>query len=720
MKNFRPSLKIILVAVLFSAAVFLVSHSALAATISTNELFGGTNGANFASTAGLANVSLVLLIANIIRAALGFVGVVAVCFVIYAGFLWTTAGGEEEKIKKAKQVMKNALIGLVIILSSFAIAQFFISRITTAMGAIDIEQSCTGSDCGCTGLHCEDCDGSSCDLTTTFVLQPLDLACAATIQNYQPRFVFSQRVIKTEIVENGMISIKKDGVEVEGTFSAIGGLFSNAQSFIFSPETICISNPEFYCFEAGVTYNVTVSESLQSSNGYDIECSTTFPCSFSFTVGSEIDIESPVINMTDPGDGDPFIVGSLGQLQASAEDDIGVSAVNFWVDEEDVDSDGSGTVSSSDPDVYYFDGWWDTTGNVTNHEYTITAEGSDCAGNSDSGSVDVMLRAANCSNLEADSGNPWFETGTCVGAEPCDCGGDGEYYCGACNGAACYENSDCRSGSCVNGVCANTIEIVRISPGDGAEGNLVTISGSGFGITSGTVTFLGVDGGQGEAVNSNLTCDSWWSDNQVVVQVPEGAQDGPIRITNNSGDSGGLFDQTDDDNGSVISDFDVNTTVRPGICSILPPTGYGGDSVTVSGKNFGSARGTVDPSDLYFGIYEATNYSSVWSATAIGATTPLLNSGTYNVQFFSGAVGSREGSNTVTFRVDTNQNILPPVITDVDSGLMGCSNSVTTSVCEIDSECAASTCVLTSRTVGQCANDSSIVCAEDSECGDSI
>ncbi len=722
MKNFRSSFKIILVAGLFSAAVFLVSHSALAAAISTNELYGGTNGANFASTAGLANVSLVLLIANIIRAALGFVGVVAVCFVIYAGFLWTTAGGEEEKIKKAKQVMKNALIGLVIILSSFAIAQFFISRITTAMGAINAEQTCTGSDCGCIGLQCEDCDGASCDLTTTFVLQPLDLACAATIQNYQPRFVFSQRVIKTEIIENGMISIKKNGVEVEGTFSAIGGLSSSAQSFIFSPQTTCASNPEFYCFEAGETYVVTVSESLQSSNGYDIECTTANPCTFSFTVGSRIDTQAPVVTMQRPSvDGSFLSAGSPSGLQALAKDDIGVSTINFWVDDEAIDSAGlsdrtGGLVTATNLYEYYFAGWWDTTGEVTNHEYTIIAEGSDCAGNSDSGSVDVMLRAANCSNLAADSGTPWFETGTCVGVEPCDCGGDGEYYCGVCNGAACYENSDCRSGNCENGICTSTIEIERVSPGDGAEGNLITISGSGFGTTSGLVTFLGVSG-QGVIINSNAACSEWWRDDQVVVQVPVGASDGPIQITNSVS---GKSDQTDDDNGSVISDFDVNTTVRPGICNILPSTGYGGDSVTVSGKNFGGERGTVDPSDLYFGIYEATNYSSAWSATSIGATTPLLNYGTYNVQFFSGAVGSREGSNTVIFRVDTNQNILPPVITDVDSGLMGCSNSVTTSVCEIDSECAASTCVLTSRTVGQCANDSGIVCAEDGECGDSI
>ncbi|MFH1089598.1 MAG: IPT/TIG domain-containing protein [Candidatus Uhrbacteria bacterium] len=682
MKNFHPSLKIILVAVLFSAAVFLVSHSALAATVSTNELFGGTNGANFASTAGLANVSLVLLIANIIRVALGFVGVVAVCFVIYAGFLWTTAGGEEEKIKKAKAVMKNALIGLVIILSSFAIAQFFISRITTAMGG-GVETNVSEEN-GCVGSECWEVP----DWTTTFVLNPLDTACAATIQNYQPRFVFSQRVNKAEITENSKIRIDIAGDEVAGTFTAVGGTALSAQTFIFTPLDSCEDVSGFFCFEPNTTFDVTIDPTLESSAGYQIDCSNEdFPCDFSFTTGSGLDVSAPIVTMQRPSTGDSLFADRAEPLQAKVVDDVGVSLVTFWVGGDDVYSTSYRTADSLVPDTYYFDGWWNTTGEVTNHEYTIVAEGSDCAGNSDSGSVNVMLRAATCDNDISDSGDPYYETGTCVDPEPCDCGGTGEYYCGACDGAECYNDGDCRSGNCENGICTSTIEIERVSPGDGAEGNLITISGSGFGTTAGTVIFLGVSDNESVLINSNSACGDWWSDSEIVVQVPTGAKDGPIKVTNSVNDK---FDQTNDDNGSVIGDFDVNTTVRPGICNISPNAGQGGDSVAVSGKNFGAE---LSNSTFYFGSYEAASYAN-WNSdgTSFSVISPLLDSGFYDVQFFSGEADSRQGSNVKEFAVSTSSNTEPPVIIDVDSGLRRCVNDSTV-LCSSDADCGGSSCL---------------------------
>lgn len=60
-------------------------------------------------------------IGTIIGYFLSFLGVVALILVIYGGFLWMTAGGSEEKIKKAKELLKDAAIGLVIILLSYLI-----------------------------------------------------------------------------------------------------------------------------------------------------------------------------------------------------------------------------------------------------------------------------------------------------------------------------------------------------------------------------------------------------------------------------------------------------------------------------------------------------------------------------------------------------------------------------------------------------------------------
>jgi len=73
-------------------------------------------------------------IASVINIALGFLGIVAVLIIIYAGYLWMTAGGNEQQIERSKLILRNAVIGLVIILMSWGIAAFIISRVSDATG----------------------------------------------------------------------------------------------------------------------------------------------------------------------------------------------------------------------------------------------------------------------------------------------------------------------------------------------------------------------------------------------------------------------------------------------------------------------------------------------------------------------------------------------------------------------------------------------------------
>jgi hypothetical protein len=69
---------------------------------------------------------------GIIRAVLSILGVVLVLIIIYAGFLWMTSGGSDDGVKKAKSWMLNAVVGLIIILSAYAITSFVISRLVEA------------------------------------------------------------------------------------------------------------------------------------------------------------------------------------------------------------------------------------------------------------------------------------------------------------------------------------------------------------------------------------------------------------------------------------------------------------------------------------------------------------------------------------------------------------------------------------------------------------
>lgn len=69
------------------------------------------------------------IIARIINIALGFLGVIAVGIILLGGFKWMTAAGNEDKTTEAKQLLGAGVIGLIIILSAWALATFVINQI---------------------------------------------------------------------------------------------------------------------------------------------------------------------------------------------------------------------------------------------------------------------------------------------------------------------------------------------------------------------------------------------------------------------------------------------------------------------------------------------------------------------------------------------------------------------------------------------------------------
>jgi hypothetical protein len=58
---------------------------------------------------------------------------VAVVIILLGGFKWMTAGGNEDKVGEAKKLITAGIIGLVIIVASFAIASFVLNSL---MGAV--------------------------------------------------------------------------------------------------------------------------------------------------------------------------------------------------------------------------------------------------------------------------------------------------------------------------------------------------------------------------------------------------------------------------------------------------------------------------------------------------------------------------------------------------------------------------------------------------------
>lgn len=87
-----------------------------------------------AGIGGAGATPLPVIIGNIINVALGFLGIVLLFYLLYGGFTWMTAGGDSKKVDTAKQMITNAIIGLIIIVASFAISNFVLTSLVNVAG----------------------------------------------------------------------------------------------------------------------------------------------------------------------------------------------------------------------------------------------------------------------------------------------------------------------------------------------------------------------------------------------------------------------------------------------------------------------------------------------------------------------------------------------------------------------------------------------------------
>lgn len=58
----------------------------------------------------------------VISSILGFLGVIFGILIIYGGFLWMMAGGNDQEVDKAKKIIKNAAVGLIVVLLSYGLS----------------------------------------------------------------------------------------------------------------------------------------------------------------------------------------------------------------------------------------------------------------------------------------------------------------------------------------------------------------------------------------------------------------------------------------------------------------------------------------------------------------------------------------------------------------------------------------------------------------------
>lgn len=112
-----------------SIGLFLSAHTASAAT---NHIISNSFQNSITSTTGLGNTQPVNVVVTTLNAVLGILALLCVVYILYAGMLWMTSGGNEEKATKAKRTMGYTIIGLAIMLAAWGITAYVITVLNTA------------------------------------------------------------------------------------------------------------------------------------------------------------------------------------------------------------------------------------------------------------------------------------------------------------------------------------------------------------------------------------------------------------------------------------------------------------------------------------------------------------------------------------------------------------------------------------------------------------
>jgi hypothetical protein len=149
----KISLSLILSSICFTLilAFFPLKSQAQGCDGTVNE--GDILGLDCAGTkySGLSGEDPRIITVRIINFALSLLGIVAIIIILYAGFTWMTAGGNEEKVGSAKKILGAAVMGLIIIMASYAIMSFVLRSLCEAIGSCGVGNSPSSS--GSSGIY---------------------------------------------------------------------------------------------------------------------------------------------------------------------------------------------------------------------------------------------------------------------------------------------------------------------------------------------------------------------------------------------------------------------------------------------------------------------------------------------------------------------------------------------------------------------------------------
>ncbi len=126
---------IIITTFILGLLIFPAALPALATTTGQNagtKIKQGIIDTGVAAELGNADTDVREVVALIINALLGFLGVLFTVLIIYGGFLWMTAAGNDQQVEKARKILTQATIGLLIVVLAYALSTWIFRSILWA------------------------------------------------------------------------------------------------------------------------------------------------------------------------------------------------------------------------------------------------------------------------------------------------------------------------------------------------------------------------------------------------------------------------------------------------------------------------------------------------------------------------------------------------------------------------------------------------------------
>lgn len=274
---------------------------------------------------GLVTTDLTTIIGRLISAFLGVLGVVLLIIIIYAGFLWMTAGGNTEQVDKAKQWMMNAVVGLAIVLASYAITAFIINALGGTLTGGDGSSSSDDSlssierhsgSLGQGGINYHYPGRNDTDIarnTTIFITFKSAMNIEGFIDGYDtngtPEDTSDDTTATGLNTDNILIYKSEEGEEAFLTTDEVSVSFTeDLKTFRFSPAEYLGSSTE------NTSYTVFI-DNVTDIDGDDVIDSGGYE--WSFEVSTEVDLDPPYVVNVSPKAGGEYDRNILIQINFS-------------------------------------------------------------------------------------------------------------------------------------------------------------------------------------------------------------------------------------------------------------------------------------------------------------------------------------------------------------------------------------------------------------------